>query len=92
MDLVCTSGQMVGDLKAVGRKTNYMEGVFTRGQTVEATTVSTWKIVNKGLEFTFGLTVRNMRGIGRMESSMAKVNLPICKENQGLVNGWMESV
>jgi hypothetical protein len=64
MALVYISGQMVEDLKVVGKKTSYMEEVFTHGQMVGVTTESTLKIVNKDLVFTFGPMARNMKGTG----------------------------
>ena len=68
------NGQMAGDLKVVGLKINYMVEVYTLGQMVEATTVNITKIRNMVLVFISGQTVKNMKVIGKMESSMGKVN------------------
>jgi hypothetical protein len=65
---------MAGDLKVVGLKINYMVEVYTLGQMVEATTVNITKIRNMVLVFISGQTVKNMKVIGKMESSMGKVN------------------
>ncbi len=86
------NGLTVGDLRVVGSETNYMVAVFTHGQMVEATMVSTLKIRSTGLAYISGQTERSTRGIGKMENNTAKANLQTSRASQELVFGRMASV
>ena len=75
------NGQTVGGLRVVGKRINFTAGEYTLGQMAGATTENILKIKSKALEFISGLTEKSMKGIGKMASSMVRVNLRINKAN-----------
>lgn len=87
-----TNGLMVGNLKVIGIRINYMDVAFIPGLMGVLTKEIILKIRSKDLEFTFGLMASVMKDCGLMENNMVKESLRILKGGLELVNGQMESV
>jgi hypothetical protein len=88
---VSISGQMEDDSRAVGRKISFMDGEYTPGLMVEATTESTTTTKSTGLASMFGQIRRSTRGTGTTENNTARESSQTHRGSQGSANGRMES-
>jgi hypothetical protein len=85
-----TTGLMVADSKAAGKKISCMATESTPGQTGESTKASTLTIKRKATAFTFGLTARSTKAAGQMVSSTGRVNLQMPREKAESASGLTE--